>query len=64
MPIKFGPTVVKHVKTANGTTSKFNQHTYLSGVSTKVLEETIDKPSIKPKYKDKLMKELVKRKKG
>ena len=64
MPIKFAPTVVKHIKNANGTTRKVNQHTYISGVSTKVLQETIDKPSIKPKYKDKLMKELVKRKKG
>ena len=64
MPTKFKETIVKHVKNSNGTVSRVKQHTYMSGVSTKVLEETIDKPSIKPKYKDKLMKELAKRKKG
>ena len=61
MPMKFNPSTVKHTKNGNGTTKKINVHTYMSGVSTTVLQEAAHANSTTPKKRDKIMKELVRR---
>ena len=61
MPIKFKKSIVKATKQSNGTVSKTNEHYYMRCTSTKDIMEAYERPSIAPKYKDKLKKELVRR---
>jgi len=56
MPKKFKPSATKYV---NGV--KRQEHTYMSGVSTQTLKDELEKNNTTPKFKDKIMKELVKR---
>lgn len=61
MPIKFKKSIVKAEKQSNGTVRKINEHYYMNCTSTKAIMEAYERPSIAPKYKDKLKKELVRR---
>jgi len=62
MGIKFKPTVVKTVKLANGTTSRTNDHSYMSAASVEAITDMLNASNTPNKKKDKLRKELVKRK--
>tara|TARA_R110002167_G_scaffold32606_1_gene105522 strand:- start:454 stop:636 length:183 start_codon:yes stop_codon:yes gene_type:complete len=57
MPIKFRPST--SVRAKNGTT--VTKHSYMSGTSTAVLKEAAHANSTKPKMRDKIAKELVRR---
>ena len=56
MPMKFKPSTYKRVGGI-----KKGSHTYMSGASNAVLQEALVSNLSKPKYKDKIRKELVRR---
>ena len=62
MGIKFRPTVVKTVKNGNGTVSRTNQHSYMSAASVEDITDMLNASNTSNKMKDKLRKELVRRK--
>lgn len=56
MPMKFKPSTYKRVGGI-----KKGSHTYMSGASNAALQEALESSIAKPKYKDKIRKELVRR---
>ena len=56
MPVKFKPSTYKRV---NGI--KRGIHSYMSGASNATLQEALESSLSKPKFKDKIRKELVRR---
>jgi len=56
MPTKFKPSTYKRVGGV-----KVGSHTYMSGVSVKALQDVLESNSAKPKMKNKVRKELVRR---
>lgn len=58
MPAKFKQS---EVKIDPKTKKRYNVHHYISHISTDELVETMNKTFTKPKIKDKIRKELVKR---
>ena len=58
MPIKYRPS---ENKINPNTKKKYKEHHYMSHVPTATLLEDLDKVSVRPKMKDKIRKELVKR---
>jgi len=61
MGTKFKPTVVKTVKQGNGTTTRINEHSYMSAASVESIKEMLNAANTPNRKKDKLRKELVKR---
>lgn len=56
MPMKFKPSTYKRVGGVRKGT-----HSYMTGTSTAILKETLEASNTKPKFKDKIRKELIRR---
>jgi hypothetical protein len=61
MGIKFKPSEVKFKKNADGTQERTNVHHYMKSMPKKVLEEYLTANNAKPKVKQKVQNELVRR---